>query len=266
MRELFYVGQQVLLGKSKPEITDAVTERLRRYIRDSFPSDSRDSSSSQNFDGFLSKHHITGIERIPEKGGLVVTPNHPTVLDGAIVAAIVEQRRKDFKIIAAHRIFSDDLLNEVPVLSDKFLFVNMNKPADMIATKKAAARHITNGGSIIIFPSGRHESLPHWYSRAPVEAAWNPFAAKLARMDNVQTVPMHIHAHMSRVTLNARLFASKAEKCLYGAEFLDLNERRGFMITIGEVIASEQLQAFRTPKMAAGYLRDVTLSLGKGPA
>jgi len=264
-RELFCTASQAILLRDPQKIADAATSRMGSHISDQLRAIQQFTNPSQIFGSLLNHTIFHGIDKIPETGGLVVIANHPTPLDSPAVLTPVLQKRNDVRILAARRIFSRDLIERYPLIRDHVLFVSSenkgNPSSEMITMMKTAMNHVKSGGAVIIFPSGVLESLPRFYSRQPEEGVWHPFAAKMARIEGVTTIPTYIHAHMSRCTLQVKAFSRELGIALYPSELLRLKNQLNFQISIGNPIMSDEMQMFPSNKEATLYLRQRTLSL-----
>ena len=91
---------------------------------------------------------------IPAKGPVVIVSNHPYgVLDGLSLCYAVSLIRRDFKFLA-HSTFQ-----KVPELEPYVLPVDFDGASaalrSNIETKKAALKHVRDGGAVVIFPAGR---------------------------------------------------------------------------------------------------------------
>ena len=106
--------------------------------------------------GFLS----FGEEKVPQEGPLLVVSNHPGVADSLVLTAAL--RREDLKIIAGGIPF----IMNLPHASQHFIFVNEDTHLRM-NTCRSAIRHLEDGGSVLIFPSGRIDPDPAVMPGAP---------------------------------------------------------------------------------------------------
>ena len=93
------------------------------------------------------------LDKIPTTGPAIVVANHPFgVLDGLILSWLVSQKRKDFKLLV------HSLLLRAPETKGNLLPIDFtgDKKALLtnLDTRKKARKHISEGGCIIIFPSG----------------------------------------------------------------------------------------------------------------
>ncbi|MDI1433934.1 1-acyl-sn-glycerol-3-phosphate acyltransferase [Polyangium sorediatum] len=140
---------------------------------------------------------------LPERGPLLVVSNHPGLYDALALFSAVG--RDDLAVIAAAR----DLLFALPHVRKHLLSAPPDARAGLAL--RAAARHLTRGGTLLHFPAGRIEPDPRLVP--PGESALHAFQPGLdalisltarARPDLV-VVPVIVSGVVS---LRARAFAS----------------------------------------------------------
>jgi len=120
-------------------------------------------------------------ETIPRQGGLLVVGNHPTGgAEGLIAQALIGAVRDDWMVLGNRTIAL------LPELADRQIGVS-RRQADGIAMV-AAARHLRQGGALLMFPAG---TVAHWKpGRGYAEAPWHPSAAGLARLSGAAVQPL----------------------------------------------------------------------------
>jgi hypothetical protein len=96
---------------------------------------------------FVRKVNVCGAEAIPRTGPLLIVSNHPGAYDVACIPA--SAHRDDLKIIASTVPFVDDL----PHLQEHLIPVTREAHQGMRGVRQAI-RHLRDGGSLMIFPSG----------------------------------------------------------------------------------------------------------------
>lgn len=99
------------------------------------------------------KTEVSGAERIPPAGPLLVVSNHPGLADA--VALFAALAREDLRVVAAERPFLEALPN-----TSRCLFPFPETPAGRFRVVRAAARHLRGGGALLTFPAGRIEPDP----------------------------------------------------------------------------------------------------------
>ncbi len=200
------------------------------------------------------------IARIPARGPVVLVANHPHgLVDGLIMATLLETIRTDFKILTR------ELLNTVPEINEHMLPVAFPHEEDMIrkniAMRKDAMEHLAAGGSLIMFPSGNVAAAPSWNASAE-EAPWTPFTAKLIRRSKAVVVPIYFAGQNSRLYTRANLISSALRQSLLLHEIVNAMHKpqRPY---IGHPIdrATIDRQA-ANPEEFMAWLRSRTLALG----
>ena len=205
---------------------------------------------------------IEQLNRFPLEGPLVVVANHPHgLVDGLILAELLEKTRKDFKILTR------ELLSKVPEIQQNLLPVAFPHEDDTvrknIAMRKIAIDHLRSGGSIILFPSGQVASARSWGTSA-IEADWNLFTCKLVRMGRAQIVPVYFPGENSRWYHWANLVSPTLRQSLLLHEIVH-SMRKPQKPVIGEVIEHEEFNMrSNDPEAFMRWLRNKTLSLSQG--
>jgi 1-acyl-sn-glycerol-3-phosphate acyltransferase len=106
--------------------------------------------------GFLS----FGEEKVPQEGPLLVVSNHPGVADSLVLTAALQ--REDLKIVAGGIPF----IMNLPHASQHIIFATDDIHMRM-NTCRSAIRHLEDGGSVLIFPSGKIDPDPAVMPGAP---------------------------------------------------------------------------------------------------
>ena len=90
---------------------------------------------------------VSGAEKIPKLGPLIVASNHPGMMDAMALWTAIS--REDLKIVAAKR----DLLDLLPNMQKYLIQINPNS----CGAFREAASHLKSGGALLTFPAGRIE-------------------------------------------------------------------------------------------------------------
>ncbi len=126
-------------------------------------------------------------DTIPKSGPLVVYANHAFGgIEGVILAALCGTIRNDFKLIANRMLFRIPELRPMIIPID----VSAKSQKENFSAIRMALRHVDNGGSVGIFPSGVVSHL-NLAKMEIMEPSWFSLAGRLARVPNVQVMPMH---------------------------------------------------------------------------
>lgn len=143
-----------------------------------------------------------GIENIPTKGAVIVTPNHVSYIDPLLVALAVKRR---FYFMTWNRIFKIPILNSVIDIFGAFP-VKLEGP-DRNAMKRAQ-EIIDDGQVLVVFPEGAR-------TRDGILQEFKPGAFRLAARFEVPVVPVTVvgayrvwppHKKLPRLTGKIRVY------------------------------------------------------------
>ncbi len=157
------------------------------------------------------------LEKIPSTGPAIVVANHPFgVLDGLVLSWLVSQKRNDFKLLV------HSLLLRAPETKGNLLPIDFtgNKKALLtnLETRKKARKHISEGGCIIIFPSGTVSTTLKFYQKKAkaFDCEWKKFTSRLIKQTDPKIIPIYfpgnnslafqIFSHISLVLRSSLLF------------------------------------------------------------
>ena len=102
---------------------------------------------------FVRDVRVSGVERIPPRGPVLLCANHPGMTDTlALLAAIP---RSDLLVLAADRPF----LRALPAAAHALIFIPDQKEKRLPAVRRAIA-HLKAGGALLTFPAGEIEPDP----------------------------------------------------------------------------------------------------------
>ena len=104
---------------------------------------------------FVKEVEVHNQENIPEKGPLIIASNHPGTVDSLAIAASLP--RNDLKIIASAIPFIKNLPDTARYLLYTPLPDEVNSRMNVV---RAAIRQLKEGGTVLIFPSGRLDPDP----------------------------------------------------------------------------------------------------------
>ena len=108
---------------------------------------------------FTQRLEVSGAERIPPEGALLVASNHPGAVDGLAVAASLP--RQDLKIVVSGVPFFHNL----SFMREHLIYTAQDAHGRMLALR-GAIRHLRDGGSVLIFPSGYVDPDPSLFPEA----------------------------------------------------------------------------------------------------
>jgi putative hemolysin len=201
------------------------------------------------------------IARIPATGPLVVVANHPSgLVDGMIMAEMINRVRSDFKILTR------SLLTGIPEVEEFMIpvpFPHEDNARELGLQMRAdTMAHLKAGGVIILFPAGKVAMSETWFGPA-VEAEWNVFTHKIVRSSGATILPIFFPGQNSR----AFLIANKLSDTLRQGLLLYEIKRSLFKPqrpVIGEPIPAEELKKWDgNPRGFLAWLREQTLALGR---
>ena len=184
------------------------------------------------------KVKVSGLERIPSSGRLVIVSNHPTgIADGIAVWDTLRDRRPDLCFYAnadAHRV--------VPGFSDVLI------PVEWVAAKRTREHtrttlHMTRqameaGRALAIFPAGRLAR------RTPdgrlCDPPWMSSAVSIARRHEAPVAPVHMTGPWSTLFHAFDRISKELRDITLFHELL--NKRGGrFTLTVGPLVSPDRL-------------------------
>ncbi|MFO1132215.1 MAG: lysophospholipid acyltransferase family protein [Hyphomicrobiales bacterium] len=200
--------------------------------------------------------------RVPRDGPVLFVANHPFgVIDGLLMGDLATRVRPDT------RIMTHSLLCQVPEARDYLLPVDFGGTPEAVhtsaMTRRRAVEWLRNGHAVAIFPAGSVSTAQSPFCGPAVDATWHGFAAKLALLPGVTTVPVCFHGE------NSRLFqiASHIHYALRVALlFRESRRRQGSRISVafGDAVTAAELALLGGREAVIRELRRRTLSL-RGP-
>jgi len=98
---------------------------------------------------------ISGEERIPEEGPLLIAANHPGTIDGFAITANVP--RPDLKVVVTGIPFIQRLRS-----TSKHLIYATLDPHQRMTTVRSIIRQLEEGGALLIFPTGTIDPDPEF--------------------------------------------------------------------------------------------------------
>lgn len=201
------------------------------------------------------------IAQIPKTGPVVVVANHPSgLVDGMIMAELVNRVRSDFKILTR------SLLTGIPEVEEFMIpvpFPHEENSRELgLQMRKETMAHLKAGGVIILFPAGK-VAMSETYFGPAIEAEWNVFTHKIVRSSGATIVPIYFKGQNSR----SFLIANKLSDTLRQGLLLREIKRALFKPQrpyVGAPIPASALDAWEgNPRGFLAWLREHTLSLGK---
>ena len=200
------------------------------------------------------------IARIPNKGSLVITANHPHgLVDGMVLAELIGKVRTDYKILTRSLLTGVKQIDQfmIPVPFDH----EENSLKKSLAMRKAAMEHLEKGGVIVIFPSGKVASSETMFGNV-VEGEWNPFTAKLIQKSGADVLPVFFPGSNSRIYQIANQISATLRQGLLIYEVVHaMNKPQNPMV--GNLITQTEITSWKgDPRGFMRWLREQTLALG----
>ena len=193
----------------------------------------------------------TDLERVPARGPLLVTANHPTgAMEGLLLLALLRTVRQDIKVIA-----NDAVRVDVPEIDELLLPVDSDgsDAAGNAQSMLRAARWLQDGGCVLAFPAGSVATPRRPFG--PVrERKWLAAIAGLQRIAGATTLPVWVHA---RTPAWFRIASSLHHglRTLLLPRVLLAQCANGVAVRIGHPIQNSQLERFAADDDRARYMR-----------
>lgn len=102
---------------------------------------------------FATKLRVHRRGEVPSEGPLLIASNHPGTVDGLAIAATLD--RPDLKIVASGLPF----VRGLPSTGRHLIYIS-REPHGRAAALRSMIRHLRDGGSVLIFPSGNVDPDP----------------------------------------------------------------------------------------------------------
>ena len=200
------------------------------------------------------------IARIPNKGSLVITANHPHgLVDGMVLAELIGKVRTDYKILTRSLLTGVKQIDQfmIPVPFDH----EENSLKKSLAMRETAMEHLEKGGVIVIFPSGKVASSETMFGNV-VEGEWNPFTAKLIQKSGADVLPIFFPGSNSRIYQIANQISATLRQGLLIYEVVHaMNKPQNPMV--GNLITQTEITSWKSdPRGFMRWLREQTLALG----
>ena len=200
------------------------------------------------------------ITKIPKKGSLVITANHPHgLVDGMVLAELIGQVRTDYKILTRSLLTGVKQIDQfmIPVPFDHEENA-LKKSLDM---RKNAMDHLEKGGVIVIFPSGKVASSESMFGNV-VEGDWNPFTAKLIQKSGANVLPIFFPGSNSRIYQIANQISATLRQGLLIYEVVHAMNKPQQPL-VGSLIKQDEISSWKNdPRGFMRWLRKQTLTLG----
>ena len=199
------------------------------------------------------------LSKIPKKGSLIITANHPHgLVDGMVLAELIGKVRTDYKILTRSLLTGVNQIDQfmIPVPFDH----EENALQKSLEMRRRAMEHLENGGVIVLFPSGKVASSETMFGKV-VEGDWNPFTAKLIQKSGADVLPVFFPGSNSRMYQIANQISATLRQGLLIYEVVHaMNKPQKPMI--GNLIKQDEISSWKSdPRGFMKWLREKTIEL-----
>ncbi|MDO8746299.1 MAG: lysophospholipid acyltransferase family protein [Thermodesulfovibrionales bacterium] len=146
---------------------------------------------------------IDGIEKVPEKGGVIVVSNHSSHLDPLVIGAAIRKRQSTF--MAKRGLFKIPL---VGAFVKTFSFP-VDRDTPQPSTIKEAVRRLKNGELIVMFPEGGR-------SRDGSLLDAKRGTGLIAALSGAKVVPAYIDGTDTALPAGAKLIRRSSIRIIFG--------------------------------------------------
>ena len=199
------------------------------------------------------------LSKIPKKGSLIITANHPHgLVDGMVLAELIGKVRTDYKILTRSLLTGVNQIDQfmIPVPFDH----EENALQKSLEMRRRAMEHLENGGVIVLFPSGKVASSETMFGKV-VEGDWNPFTAKLIQKSGADVLPVFFPGSNSRIYQIANQISATLRQGLLIYEVVHAMNKPQEPL-IGNIIKRDEISSWKSdPRGFMKWLREKTIDL-----
>ena len=199
------------------------------------------------------------LSKIPKKGSLIITANHPHgLVDGMVLAELIGKVRTDYKILTRSLLTGVNQIDQfmIPVPFDH----EENALQKSLEMRRRAMEHLENGGVIVLFPSGKVASSETMFGKV-VEGDWNPFTAKLIQKSGADVLPVFFPGSNSRIYQIANQISATLRQGLLIYEVVHAMNKPQKPL-IGNIIKRDEISSWKSnPRGFMKWLREKTIEL-----
>jgi putative hemolysin len=205
----------------------------------------------------ISAHHA---DRIPKTGAVVVVANHPFgIIDGVILAAMLEQVRPDVRIMA------NALLGQFPLIAERLIMVDPFGGESATRSNRHGLREalqwLKHDGMLVVFPAGEVSSFD-FRRRGVSDPPWSPTVARLIALAKAPVVPVFLEGRNGLAFQMAGLLHSRLRTAMLPRELLNKSGRT-FAIRAGNSVSFKKIESFETDAERIEFLRRKTYVLAE---
>ena len=199
------------------------------------------------------------LSKIPKRGSLIITANHPHgLVDGMVLAELIGKVRTDYKILTRSLLTGVNQIDQfmIPVPFDH----EENALQKSLEMRRCAMEHLENGGVIVLFPSGKVASSETMFGKV-VEGDWNPFTAKLIQKSGADVLPVFFPGSNSRIYQIANQISATLRQGLLIYEVVHAMNKPQKPL-IGNIIKQDEISSWKSdPRGFMKWLREKTIEL-----
>jgi putative hemolysin len=178
------------------------------------------------------------LNRIPEKGPLVMVANHPFGgIEGLILGALLLRRRNDVRILG------NFLLKYIIGVRDRIIAVDPFGNSDAAKANRSGLKQslawLKNGGALITFPAGEVASWK-WSESRVTDPEWNSHIGAFIRLTKATTVPVHFPGRNGNLFHLMGMLHPLLRTVLLPRELMN-KRRKTLPVHVGSPIAWKQL-------------------------
>ena len=188
----------------------------------------------------------------PSSGPLIFVSNHPYGLaDGMALEHLIALHRPDTRLMSIY------ILRKLPEYDQRMIYVDPGKkPRNKAMNIKAwhdTYRHVSNGGTFVVFPAGSVSNY-QWGENRIADSEWNPHIAAFARRTKATVVPIFVHGGNSFAYNIAGMISSRLHNIFIFKELLKL-KNRNLRIHFGKQMSPDTWSHISDDKKLTAHFR-----------
>lgn len=192
------------------------------------------------------------LDRIPQKGPLVVVSNHPFGgIEGVILGKLLLQARSDLRILTNY------LLKRIPGIGDFFIPVDPFEERQAVQGNlkglKEALRWLRHGGVLATFPAGEVASL-NIRQRRVIDPEWSSHVAGIVRRTEAAVLPVYFPGRNGWFFQCMGLIHPRLRTALLARELTNKTNKE-ITVYIGRAIPRQKLKRFEDDTDLVHFLR-----------
>ncbi len=271
MEEQKFIDIQKLIASKNPRLVKWIPGFIMRYLKrilhqdeiNTFLSEHKDKKDAAFCDEVMKYLNITvvveGIERIPTKGKVILTMNHPLGgMDAIALVSAIKHHRIDLKYIV------NDLLMNLKSLEG--IFVGVNKHGRNEKSIREQILDLFSSDSMVcIFPAGLVSRRKKGVVK---DLVWKKTFITYAKEFDHTIVPIHIDGELSNFFYNLSSIRTKLGikaniEMLYLSNELFKQRNKTITFKVGQAIKVADLDPTKTEQELAQIVKDKVYEIDK---